>query len=131
MTDHLTPSYFSRVPGVPDGWVLLRVGVPNLGDDILSYDGIKKATEIDIEFAKENYPVPIIAFDGAWRPAHAKMQMPREARFRDTPKSSWTYGTVVSHRRANYKWKDDQGRYWPICEVKNVEVPAPSTTAPD
>lgn len=115
---------FAKVPGIPKGWNLLRVGVPELGEVFLSYEGPKKATEEDILWIRDNHPVPIMHFVDAWKAGHRFMQFPQEARFRDGMNKAWTYGTVVAYQRRRYKWLDSQGRWWPVCEVKDV-VAAP------
>ena len=117
-----TRKTFSAVPGVPEGWELARVGIPQVGEHYLLSPNEPPAPMED----SDNYSLVVRAIvvpTKRWVTARAaslpaRAVTHRYARFRDRNNEAWVYGYLTEYRRQIFKWRDTNGTWWKYCEVE-------------
>lgn len=112
---------FCKVPGVPPGWDLERVGWPEPGEYYVTQSG----TQVAHEGTQLEHPVAIVQNTGDYfyiRGTYKNKQyVGRKARFRDSPHEEWKTG-VLGDFRAHYpkKYKREEDGFWyKHCQIAN------------
>lgn len=108
-----------RVSGIPDDYEIARVGTPEVGEwFVTATNTVECATAEDVAFIADSYPVAIVTRRMNWHKARRDRHTPpMEARFRDFAGYAWNPGTLVGYAYGTHKYKDQNGRYWRLCEI--------------
>lgn len=117
----------SDIPGVPEGWEIVRIGNPAKGDQYLTWAGDQIALgqfTLNTD-ALMPTPVAIVQRKAHWQKLwpHQWKETPVQGRFRNHKDSYWEYGTVVQYRPGQVKWKAEDGRWFQYFEVRSVGAP--------
>lgn len=106
------------IPGVPDAWVLARIGYPNADEYYVTQSGVKQAGWDE----QLEHPVAIVVQPGVYRRPTAH-DIDRvyglKARFRSYPNDPWVVGTIEDMDRSRFhKWKCLENGLW----YKTVQI---------
>lgn len=85
-----------QIEGVPDGWELVRIGAPNVGEFLVDTHG--NATPANAGLVSRNWCV--VRKVQRWRPAKPSDlgDGKTQARFRDTEHCPWKHGCLAGFR---------------------------------
>jgi hypothetical protein len=109
--------HYSGVPGVPEGWNLVRVGTPAEGEWYLSNTGPELSPPGRMYINTNPYVILLPPSD--WVPATRHTKFPAQCRVRDQKTEAWREVVVVRYDRdRTHRWIDETGHRWRYCCVK-------------
>jgi hypothetical protein len=107
--------HYSGVPGVPEGWNLVRIGVPVPGEWYLDIGGPYIAVS-GIPYSTVSV---ILLPPSDWVPATRHTKFPAQCRVRDQKTEPWReVGVVKYDRDRTHRWVDETGHRWRYCCVR-------------
>lgn len=107
-----------EVRGIHPDYEIDRIGIPEVGEWIVTSDGVVQATAEDITFIADSYPVAVVTLRKKWHKARRdRHKPPMLARFRDYKGRAWVPGTLVAYAYGTHKYRDQNGQHWRMCEV--------------
>jgi hypothetical protein len=119
------------IVGVPDGWEIVRVGSPSIGEHYIAYEYepyqllvVVEEKELE-ECDSFERPVAIVQRKAHWQKLWPKQwrETPLQGRFRNHIDSAWEYGTIVQYRPGQMKWKTADNRWFQYAEVRSMDIP--------
>jgi hypothetical protein len=118
---------------VPEGWEIIRIGTPELGESYLDYYYLPDSDVQVMHVVKrtlpelnlEGIPLAIVQRKAHWQKLWPMQwrETPLQGRFRNHIDSPWEYGTIVQYRPGQMKWKSADNRWWQHAEVRSMDVP--------
>ena len=123
-----TPSVFQAdrstgICGVPVGWEITRIGIPNKGEHFLDYNDIDlMSVKAEVEY-EGCHAVAIVARVGEWTPLRRLkvLSVPFQARYRNHLDEPWTYGNIIAHKPGVMQWRADNGFWYRYAQTFNKE----------
>jgi len=110
----------TRIPGTPESYEIERIGTPVVGELFISAtELVERATEEDVAFIADSYPVAIVFEIKSWKKPRRDtlLTLPVEAQFRDVNSDQWQSGTLTGWGFGSHRYRDQNGIYWRQCRV--------------
>lgn len=116
------PDRTTGIPGVPEGWEVLRIGRPEPTDWYLGYDELDTLVPLPGSiYCHAKYAVTIVERIGVYRriTRAGVKALPFVARLRNHMDEPWTYGQIVAHKPGVMQWQISTGHWFRYAEIKD------------
>jgi len=101
---------YANIPGIPEGWQLVRIGIPAPGEMYLGDKGEPTEMPKDLQWT---WPVAIIHNISAYGPPRGHLAIGQRARFRTRSSEEWDYGVIADYRpHMHLKWQNKANGFW-------------------
>lgn len=101
---------YANIPGIPEGWQLVRIGIPAPGEMYLGDKGEPTEMPKDLQWT---WPVAIIHNISAYGTPRGHLAIGQRARFRTRSSEEWDYGVIADYRpHMHLKWQNKANGFW-------------------